>query len=203
NGAVTGTKISPLTVVRSVNGLFDNISLAAGENIALSPSGNTLTIAAPSALTAVVHDSTLVGNGTSASALEVAVPLNLSGPVPSPSHVFGAVIKATNTAAGGFGVIANGGGSSSLGQDGGIALQANGGSGSSGGDGVDASGGAGGTSGPGGTGVIGTGGSDEVGNGGGGVIRFGGCGWGLGCQSCEGLGRGSHEGLTGATGGVA
>ena len=72
NGAVTAPKIANGTVVRSLNGLFDNLTLAAGANITITPAGNTLTIAAPNSLTTVAHDSTLTGNGTSGSPLGVA-----------------------------------------------------------------------------------------------------------------------------------
>jgi len=72
NGAVTAPKIANGTVVRSLNGLFDNLILAAGSNITITPAGNTLTIASPNSLTSVAHDSTLTGNGTSGSPLGVA-----------------------------------------------------------------------------------------------------------------------------------
>jgi hypothetical protein len=45
DGAVTGGKIAPGQVVRNINGLLDNVQLAAGSNITITPSGNTLTIA--------------------------------------------------------------------------------------------------------------------------------------------------------------
>ena len=44
NNAVTGQKIANATVVRSVNGLTDALTLAAGPNITLGTVGNTLTI---------------------------------------------------------------------------------------------------------------------------------------------------------------
>jgi hypothetical protein len=72
NNAVTGPKIANGTVVRSLNGLFDNLTLAAGTNITITPSGNTLTIASPNSLTSVAHGSTLTGNGTTGSPLDVA-----------------------------------------------------------------------------------------------------------------------------------
>ena len=72
NGAVTAPKIANGTVVRSFNGLFDNLTLAAGTNITITPAGNTLTIASPNSLTSVAHGSTLTGNGTSGSPLDVA-----------------------------------------------------------------------------------------------------------------------------------
>ena len=72
NGAVTAPKIAGGTVVRSLNGLFDNVSLAGGSNITITPAGNTLTIAAPDSLSSVAHDPTLTGSGTAASPLGVA-----------------------------------------------------------------------------------------------------------------------------------
>jgi hypothetical protein len=82
-----GTGASPLAiangqVVRSLNGLHDAVTLAAGSNVTITPSGNTLTIASTGSgtggLAAVSHDSTLAGEGTGASPLGVAVPLTLS-----------------------------------------------------------------------------------------------------------------------------
>jgi hypothetical protein len=75
NNAVTGAKIANGAVVRSLNGLSDNLQLAAGANITITPAGNTLTVAAPNALTTVAHDATLTGNGTPASPLSVAQPI--------------------------------------------------------------------------------------------------------------------------------
>ena len=48
NSAVTGQKIANGTVVRSVNGLTDGLTIAAGTNITLGTAGNTLTISAVS-----------------------------------------------------------------------------------------------------------------------------------------------------------
>lgn len=45
DAAVTGAKIGGGQVVKTLNGLTDNVTLAAGSNITLTPSGNTLTIA--------------------------------------------------------------------------------------------------------------------------------------------------------------
>ena len=63
---------APTDVVSSLNGLKGALTLNAGTNIAITPSGNTLTIAAPNALTGVAHNNTLTGNGTAASPLGVA-----------------------------------------------------------------------------------------------------------------------------------
>lgn len=63
--------IAPVEVVKSLNGLKGALSLNAGANIAITPSGNTLTVSAPDVLTAVAHDATLAGNGTTLSPLSV------------------------------------------------------------------------------------------------------------------------------------
>ncbi len=44
NLAITAPKIAPLTVVRSLNGLRDEVTLAAGTGVSLRASGNTITI---------------------------------------------------------------------------------------------------------------------------------------------------------------
>ena len=77
-----GTGASPLAiasgqVVRSLNGLHDTVTLAAGANIEITPSGNTLTFATGGGLSAVTSDSTLTGFGTDSQPLGVAVPLVL------------------------------------------------------------------------------------------------------------------------------
>ena len=46
DGAVTAQKIAANQVVKNLNGLTDNITLAAGANITITSAGNTLTIAA-------------------------------------------------------------------------------------------------------------------------------------------------------------
>ncbi|HET9786599.1 MAG TPA: tail fiber domain-containing protein, partial [Pyrinomonadaceae bacterium] len=46
DGAVTAAKIGSNQVVKNINGLTDNVSLVAGANVTLTPSGNTLTISA-------------------------------------------------------------------------------------------------------------------------------------------------------------
>jgi len=68
--AVTAPKIATGQVVKSFNGSFDNVTLAAGSNISITPSGNTFTIAS-TGLTSVAHDATLTGMGTTASPLTV------------------------------------------------------------------------------------------------------------------------------------
>ncbi|MBI4310851.1 MAG: hypothetical protein HY681_03625 [Chloroflexi bacterium] len=48
DNAVTGAKVASGQVVKSVNSLTDAVTLAAGSNVTITPSGNTLTIAAAS-----------------------------------------------------------------------------------------------------------------------------------------------------------
>lgn len=79
DGTLQTTAFNSSQVVRSLNGLTGDVQLAAGTNITISPAGNTLTIAATNTLTGVSHDTTLTGNGTTASPLGVAVPLTLNG----------------------------------------------------------------------------------------------------------------------------
>ena len=71
DGTVQTTAFNSSQVVRSLNGLTGDVQLAAGANITITPAGNTLTIAAPNVLTAVAHNATLTGDGTSASPLGV------------------------------------------------------------------------------------------------------------------------------------
>jgi hypothetical protein len=75
DGTVQTTAFNPNQAVRSLNGLTGNVTLAAGANITITPSGNTLTVAAANALTGVAHDATLTGNGTQASPLSVVQPI--------------------------------------------------------------------------------------------------------------------------------
>lgn len=179
NGGVTGTKIAAGQVVKSLNGLFDNISVEAGPNITITKSGNTLNIAAPSQPGSVTRNDTLVGNGTSASPLGVAVPLSLSGSS-SVAPILNIVnrgnsghgVSATggdageNDSTGGFGVIARGGNSGATEATGGIGLIATGGNGT----GPSFSGN------PGGQGLVGIGGNSRSSYGGDGVLAFPGVG---------------------------
>ena len=189
SGAVTAAKIALGQVVTSLNGLKDQVAIQSGSNITITPSGNTLTIAAPNALTTIAHDATLTGNGIPSSSLGVAVPLNLTGAVPTASMLNG-VIKATNTAESGIGVTAVGGGSNSAntGGEGVFALGGNSNS-SLGGTGVDARGGSSNTSG--GVGVTGVGG-EGTSQGGFGVIAEGGNSDGFGGPGVSANG-GSHR----------
>jgi hypothetical protein len=47
DNSITAAKIAGGQVVKSLNGLFDNVSLVAGANLTLTPVGNTLTLASP------------------------------------------------------------------------------------------------------------------------------------------------------------
>jgi hypothetical protein len=80
--AGSGTVALPLAiangqVVRSLNGLHENVTLAAGSNVTITPSGNTLTLAAAGGsggLAAVAHDDTLTGDGTGGTPLGLKLP---------------------------------------------------------------------------------------------------------------------------------
>jgi hypothetical protein len=215
NNSVTGAKIANGTVVRSLNGLFDNVTLTAGSNITITPSGNTLTIASSSSggLTSVATNSTLGGNGTAGSPLGIALPLNLSGA----GGAFQApLINIENTSLGGTGMSASGGSSANT-SFGGDGVFANGGSSTNvqtAGSGVFALGGSNTGSGEGGFGVVSfggggvsgggiglrsTGGPSESGNGGRGVYALGGnSGSGTGGQGVRALGGVSQSDLGGA-----
>jgi hypothetical protein len=143
--------------------LFDNVTLSAGSNVTITPSGNTLTIESTgNGLASVSHNATLIGDGTSGAPLGIALPLALTGSAPGP----GVLLSVTNTGFRGVGLTAKGGeggvGVIGIGKDGGPAgviadggtnpfqvagLQANGGNatnpGGFGGDGVSATAGTG------------------------------------------------------------
>ena len=90
DGALNAQKIAPGQVLKSVNGLSDNITLQAGANITITPSGNTLTIAgSEGGLPRVSHNATLAGDGTAGSPLSVVVPLTLMGSTPNPTLFVG------------------------------------------------------------------------------------------------------------------
>ncbi len=200
NNAVTGAKIANGAVIRSLNGLFDNVTVAAGTNITITPSGNTLTIAAANTLTGVTHDDTLRGNGTAAAPLGLAVPLIFSGDVSNGNGV----ITVTNTAAGGPAVFAVGGNSSPT-IGGGSGLLSLGGTGSSaapGGVGLVSFGGSASNA-SGGTGGSLIGGVSTAGNGGDGLFAVGALGVGTGKKGGRGIVAIPGGGAGGATAGLA
>ena len=64
--------IAAPNVVKSLNNLTGDVTLQAGANITVTPNGNSLIVAAPNALTSVVTDASLTGNGTPGNPLRVA-----------------------------------------------------------------------------------------------------------------------------------
>jgi hypothetical protein len=68
SSAVTAPKIATGQVVKSLNGLNDNVALAAGSNITITPVGNTLTIA-----------STANGGISNQTTLQAAANFNIDG----------------------------------------------------------------------------------------------------------------------------
>jgi len=69
DGAVTASKILTGQVVKSINSLKDDVLLAAGSNISITPNGNTLTISSAGDtgggdITAVLAGTGLTGGGT-------------------------------------------------------------------------------------------------------------------------------------------
>lgn len=70
DGGVTAAKIPAGQVVKGVNGLEDSVTLSAGSNISITPSGNTLTIASTGGggdITGVTAGTGLTGGGTTGS----------------------------------------------------------------------------------------------------------------------------------------
>ena len=63
-GGKIGVANNPPGVVKSLNGKTGDLTLQAGSNITITPSGNTLIVSAPTALSGVAHDATLTGEGT-------------------------------------------------------------------------------------------------------------------------------------------
>jgi len=194
------------------------MTLTGGANITITPTGNTLTIAAPNVLNgSVAHDATLTGDGSATTPLGLAVPLFFTGNVPNDQ---GGIFVVRNVGAGGKAFTAVGGPSDSF-QKGGIGLRAQGGDGnmntggigllSGGGIGFDHNGGIGGgffggaaSNGSGGSGAILQGGpSTSNGSGGSGAVLMGGGSIGAGHKSGNGLIAAPGGALDGATSGVA
>ena len=83
SGAVTSSKIASGQVVKSINTLKDSVTLAAGTNVSITPSGNTLTISAAGGgggtITGVTAGTGLSGGGSSGNVtLNTAIPFSLS-----------------------------------------------------------------------------------------------------------------------------
>jgi hypothetical protein len=81
-GSVTAAKIAAGQVVTSLNNLHDAVTLSAGSNVTITPTGNSLTIAASGSgggLSTVAHDSNLKGSGTPGDPLGVANTLTIGG----------------------------------------------------------------------------------------------------------------------------
>src|SRR5262249_16384401 len=110
DGTIQTTALSSGDVVRSLDGLKGDVTLAAGANILITPSNNILTIAAPDSLTRVAHDLTLAGAGTFTSPLRVAVPLKLTGGLPGFDSYVIEVANSSGGLFGGRGLFAKGGG---------------------------------------------------------------------------------------------
>ena len=202
-GIGTDTPTSRLTVAGTIQSLSGGFQF---------PDGTVQTTSAAGALFSVTHDATLVGDGTVGSPLGVAVPLTLTGLVTS-----GAVLRVSNIADGGNGMVIIGGGDGG-GPDGGTGVFVVGGAGineggaavvgqggesdGSAGRGVQGVGGFS-TSGLGGDGLAGIGGSSIGGNGGSGVFAFGGRAGGAGNEGGPGIEALGGAGLNGAATGPA
>ncbi len=191
------------TSMLTVNGIIEMISAQGGLKF---PDGTMQTTAG------VIRDNTLTGSGTSVAPLGVAVPLTLTGAVPSAS---GGVLTVSNTELHGAGIIVNagskgngirveGGSSSTIG---GAGVIATGGSNLgttpvSAGYGVIASGGEG-NAGSGGIGVYGFGGRSANSNGGNGVVAYGGTSVTAGRVGGTGIYAQAGTGQNGAAPGIA
>jgi hypothetical protein len=193
DGTIQNTAFSPDHIVKSLNGLQGDLTLAAGANITIMPSGgNILTIAAPNLLATVTHNATLSGNGTQGMPLGIAIPLTLNGTLsvintetPNLTSAIVAHGFDTSNSNGGDGLISSGGMSTGSGNfEGGIGVIGKGGDNvvsvnGFGGTGIVGRGGSGSIS---GAGVIGHGGSVMKGSGDGGdaFVGVGGAGRGTG-----------------------
>ncbi|MFZ1700714.1 MAG: tail fiber domain-containing protein [Pyrinomonadaceae bacterium] len=86
DSTLTGGKIAAGQVVKSVNSLTDSVTLAAGTNVTITPSGNTLTIASTGGGNAILNQTTqqvganfnISGTGT-AGTLDATTQYNLGG----------------------------------------------------------------------------------------------------------------------------
>lgn len=154
-GIGTITPTSPLTVQGMIETTLGGYKF---------PDGTVQTTAG---LSSIFHNATMVGNGTQASPLGVAIPLTLSGAEPDPSK---AILTVVNTASVGRGLFVQGGprgfaiaavgGDNPKGDSGGVGIEAFGGAGgnSESGPAVQATGGVSNGNAPAGVGVIAMGG---------------------------------------------
>lgn len=198
-GAVTASKIANGTVVRSLNGLSDQVTLTAGANITLTPSGNTITITAPNALNKVSHDETLNGDGSASSPLGLHAPLRLAS-----SALGGLPLLTLATNSPGSVAMNAKGGDATANSQGAAGLITQGGFGAENiaGDGLFSLGGNASNQ-KAGTGSFTIGGFSNNGQGGDGLLTQGGNATGTGNQAGRGLFAGAGRGLNGATSGLA
>ena len=121
DSAVTAPKIASGQVVKSVNTLKDDVTLAAGSNVSITPSGNTLTIAATGGSNAILNQATLqspanfnisgngfIGGNVGIGTVTPNTGLTLNSGTPWTANAWTAAMNLQNTAA--FGWEANGSG---------------------------------------------------------------------------------------------
>ncbi len=114
NNIVTSNMIAGGQVVKSINSLRDSVTLAAGSNVTIMPSGDTLTISAAGGgggggtITGVTAGTGLTGGGSSGNVtLSATVPFALSSSYPETingtNSGSGAAVYGNNTTSGNYG----------------------------------------------------------------------------------------------------